>query len=84
MKTLNYFLFTLGSRHALAGPYHPSDLQDNGTAPADEESASKRPRQSDGTSLKLIRNYLVASGGEDARKAVLNIAASELTNSQTK
>ncbi len=53
----------------------PLAAQESPPASAEEKPAIQRPERSDKTSLKLIQNYLTASGGEAAHKARLNVSA---------
>ena len=76
MKTLNSALLTTLSSLLLFAAM-PLSAQDAATPITEEEAnAIKRPARSDSPSLKLIQNYLTASGGERAHEAVHNISAS--------
>jgi hypothetical protein len=49
--------------------------QSPGNASATEVSSDTRPQHSDATSLRLINNYLVATGGREAHRLIRNLVA---------
>lgn len=75
MKTLNWSLFTTITSLLLLTS-SALTAQSNAAPTEEEVNTIKRPEHSDGPSLKLISNYLTASGGEAAHQAVLNVFAS--------
>lgn len=52
-----------------------SNAQDKRTAEAENKPTDSRPEKSDASSLRLVNNYLTATGGRSAHRALQNVVA---------